>query len=100
MKHTRNIILGSFLFVGAQFAWVGCVGPGDGGGGVDYYGGGPDVWVNDNVWVDGGGRGWYGGHGGNAYVHPSGNRGAAPARSSGGEKGGGGGARGGGGNKR
>jgi hypothetical protein len=98
MKHARKIFLASLLLVGTQFAWVGCVGPGDGGG-VDYYGG-SSVWVNDDVWVDGGGRGWYGGdRGGNAYVHPGGNRGGAAPRSSGGEKSGGGG-RAGGGDKR
>ena len=43
MKHTRNIFLVSLLLASLEFAWTGCVGPGDGGevvyGGV--YGGGP-----------------------------------------------------------
>jgi hypothetical protein len=51
------------LTIGLQFAGSGCVGYVRGGGA--YYG--PDVWVHDDVWVDGGGRGWYGGH---AYIHP------------------------------
>lgn len=67
MKHTQKILLGSLLIVGLQFAWTGCIGP---GGGAVVYGGGP--WFGDGVWVDGGGRGWYGGHGGGAYVHPGG----------------------------
>src|SRR5580704_5701301 len=72
MKHTRNIFLVSLLFAGLEFAWTGCVGPGDGGGVVygGVYGGGP--WYQDGVWVDGGGRGWYGGHRDAAYAHPAG----------------------------
>ncbi len=66
MKHTRKILL-SFLFVvAAQLVGGGCVGYVGGGG----YGGGP--WFHDDVWVDGGGRGWYGNGGG--YVHPGGFR--------------------------
>jgi len=70
MKHTRKILLSSLLVIAAQFAATGCVGyvGGGGGGGVVY---GPDIWVHDGGWVDGGGRGWYGGHSG-AYVHPGG----------------------------
>jgi hypothetical protein len=60
MKHSRKILLGAFLLLALQ-AWTGCIVPGGGGGGV---------WFHDDVWVDGGGRGWYGGHGGGAYVHP------------------------------
>lgn len=70
MKHTAKILLGSLSIIAMQFAGSGCVGPGGGdGGGVAY---GTDVWVHDGTWVDGGGRGWFGGHGGGAYVHPSG----------------------------
>jgi hypothetical protein len=67
MKHTRKIILGYLVLVGMQFVGAGCVAE-VGGGGVAY---GPDIWVHDDVWVDGGGRGWYGGHSG-GYVHPGG----------------------------
>jgi hypothetical protein len=68
MKHTRKILLFSLMLIGMSFAWNGCIGVvGDGGG----YGGG-GVWFHDDAWVDGGGRGWYGGHGGGAYVHPGG----------------------------
>jgi hypothetical protein len=66
MKHTRSILLGFLFVIAAQVAGTGCVGY-VGGGGVAY---GPDVWVHDDAWVDGGGRGWYGGGGG--YVHPGG----------------------------
>jgi hypothetical protein len=72
MKTTRKILLGSLILIGLQFAWTGCVVP-VGGAGV-IYGGNP--WFQDDVWLDGGGRGWYGGNGGGAYVHPNGgNRG-------------------------
>jgi hypothetical protein len=67
MKHTRKILIGYLVLVGMQFAISGCVAEA-GGGGVVY---GPDVWVHDDVWVDGGGRGWFGGHSG-GYVHPGG----------------------------
>ena len=72
MKHTRKI-LPLFLVLGAiQFASTGCVG-GGGDGGV-YYGGAP--WVDNDVIVTGGGRGWFGGndagHRDGGYVHPSG----------------------------
>lgn len=65
MKHIHKILLGSLFLIGLQFAVSGCVGYVGGGGG-----GGP--WFHDDVWVDGGGRGWYGG--GGAYVHPGGFR--------------------------
>jgi hypothetical protein len=69
MKHTRHILLFSLILIGMPFAWNGCVGyVGDGGGGYESGG----VWFHDDVWVDGGGRGWYGGHGGDAYAHPGG----------------------------
>jgi hypothetical protein len=69
MKHTRKILLGYLVLTGAQFLFTSCVGPDDVGGGGVYYG--PDVWFHDDVWLDGGGRGWYGGHHG-GYVHPGG----------------------------
>jgi len=68
MKHLLNILLVSLILIGLPLAWTGCVGYAGGGGVV--YGGGP--WFHDDVWVDGGGRGWYGGHAGAAYAHPSG----------------------------
>ena len=68
MKHARKVFLGSLILIGMQFAWTGCIGV-EGGGGV-VYGGGP--WFQDGIWLDGGGRGWYGGHGGGAYIHPNG----------------------------
>ncbi len=75
MKHTRNILLGSFLVVAALLAGSGCAGyVSDGGGGAVVYG--PDVWVGGGGWIDGGGRGWYG-RGSGGYVHPD--RGHAPA---------------------
>ncbi len=71
MKHTRKILLLSLMLVGMPFVWNGCVGYVGGGGGGGYYG--PrGVWFQDDVWVDGGGRGWYGGHGGGGGVHPGG----------------------------
>jgi len=69
MKHLRKILLSSLLLISLPLAWTGCVGYVGDSGGVVYGGGGP--WFN-GVWVDGGGRGWYGGHGGDAYVHPGG----------------------------
>jgi len=69
MKPSRKVLLCSLAIVAVQLAVSGCVGPVEGGG-VVYGGGG--LWFHDDVWVDGGGRGWYGGHGGGAYVHPSG----------------------------
>jgi len=59
MKHSRLVLLGSLLLIGLQLAGTGCVVPGRGG-------------FRNEVWLDGGGRGWYGGHGGGAYVHPGG----------------------------
>jgi hypothetical protein len=68
MKHLRSSILLSFLVLGVlQIAGTGCVAEVGGGGGVIYNDG---PWFHDDVWVDGGGRGWYG-HGG-GYVHPGG----------------------------
>lgn len=73
MKNLRKILLASLILAGLPLAWTGCVGyVGDGGGGAVVYGGGP--WFGDGVWVDGGGRGSYGGHDRDAYVHPSGGR--------------------------
>ncbi len=60
------------MLIGSLAIWTGCVGVVGDGGGVAY-GGGP--WFHDDVWVDGGGRGWYGGHDGGhdrGYVHPGG----------------------------
>jgi hypothetical protein len=65
MKASHKLLLGLLIVLGAQLAGSGCVGYVGGGGG------GGDVWVHDDVWVDGGGRGWYG-HGGAGYVHPGG----------------------------
>jgi hypothetical protein len=73
MKHTRHILLGIAILAAAQLAGSGCAGYVGGGGGVVY---GPDVWVGEGGWLDGGGRGWYGSHPG-AYAHPD--RGHAPA---------------------
>ena len=91
MKHTRSILICCLMVIAMPLAWTGCVGyVGARGGG--YYGGG-DVWVHDDVWVDGGGRGWYGRHDGAGYVHPSGGGGhPAPshAASGGGHESGGG----------
>jgi hypothetical protein len=69
MKHARRILLGSLFVMVVQIVATGCVGyVGDGGGGGVVYG--PSVWVHDDVWIDGGGRGWYGDHNDHAYVHP------------------------------
>jgi hypothetical protein len=70
-KTTRNILLLSLVLTGLQFAWTGCVGVVGVDGGV-VYGDGP--WFREGPWLDGGGRGWYGGHRG-GYVHPGGQRG-------------------------
>lgn len=77
---TRRILLASLAMIGLLIAWTGCVGPGGGGGG--------GVWFQDDTWVDGGGRAWYGGNGGAAYVHPNGgDRGGGGDRRGGGDKG-------------
>lgn len=68
MKHTRKILFCCLLLVGIPVFWTGCVGYVDAGPGYDRGG----VWFHDDVWVDGGGRGGWGGHGG--YVHPGGGR--------------------------
>jgi hypothetical protein len=62
MKHAKKILASSLVLILLQIVGAGCVGYVGGGGG------GP--WVHDDVWIDGGGRGWYGGGGG--YVHPGG----------------------------
>jgi hypothetical protein len=64
MKHTRKILFGCLVAIALNFAMSGCVGY------VGDRGGGGGVWFHDDVWVDGGGRGWYGG--GRGYVHPGG----------------------------
>ncbi len=58
----------ALMLAGLPLAWMGCVGPG--GGGEVVYGGG--TWFGDGAWVDGGGRGWDGGHDDRGYVHPGG----------------------------
>lgn len=71
MKIPYRFILGSLIVTAVQLAQTGCGGPGyDGGGGV-YYGDGP--WIDNEVVVTGGGRGWFGGgaRSGGGYVHPS-----------------------------
>jgi hypothetical protein len=73
MKTLPKILLLSLLAVGSQLAWTSCVA--DVGGGGYYSPGG--VWIQDDVWLDGGGRGWFGGHdgghgGGGGYAHPGG----------------------------
>jgi hypothetical protein len=69
MKHTRSILLCCLMVIVVPLAWTGCVGVVGGGG---YYSPG-GVWIHDDVWIDGGGRGWYG-RGGGGYVHPGGFR--------------------------
>ena len=81
MKHTRSIFLGFLMVAAAQFVGSGCVGyVGDDGGDYGVVYGGPDVWVHDDVWLNGGGRGWYG-HDRGAYVHPDHSRGQAVHKS-------------------
>ncbi len=72
MKHSNKILSAALVLAGLNIAvMTGCVG---GGGyaevdsGPGYYGDGP--WIDNNVVVEGGGRGWFGGHRDNAYVHP------------------------------
>jgi hypothetical protein len=67
MKTIQKTLLLALLLSGLQFATSGCVGAVGVDGGV-VYGDGP--WFRDDVWLDGGGRGWYGG--GRGYVHPDG----------------------------
>ena len=80
MKHSQSILIGTLAMAAIQFASTGCVADGGGGGGGDVYYGG-DPWVQTDVVVTGGGRGWYGGrndgHGDRGYVHPSAPRPAA-----------------------
>lgn len=69
MKHTYKTLAITLILAATPVAWTGCVGyvaSGPGG----YNSGG--VWFHDDVRVDGG-RGWYGGHAGGAYIHPGGN---------------------------
>ncbi|HEY5228668.1 MAG TPA: hypothetical protein VIJ19_09010 [Opitutaceae bacterium] len=69
MKHPNKILAAALLIAGFNLlSMTGCVGGGyvDAGGGSAYYGDGP--WIDSTVIV--GGRGWYGGHRDNAYVHP------------------------------
>jgi hypothetical protein len=69
MKRALRILILTLALGGTPLAWNGCVGYVGGGGG--YYSG--DVWFHDDVWVDGGGRGWYGRRDG-GYIHPGGRR--------------------------
>ena len=66
MKSIRKILFSSLIMIGLMSAWTGCVGVGVGVRGNVGYG---DPWYRDGVWLDGGGRGWYGG---GAYIHPGG----------------------------
>lgn len=72
--NSLRLISNYFLFIVAIGVGVaGCVGYVDSGGG-GYVGTG-GVWIADGPWMDGGGRGFYGGHGGGfggGYVHPGG----------------------------
>jgi hypothetical protein len=69
MKHKNKLIFAALLLIGLQLgSMTGCVGYAGGGDGGVYYGG--DPWFHGDVIVNGGGRGWFGGHGG--YVHPGG----------------------------
>ena len=76
MKHIRKILFSSLGVIALQLVISGCVGYVGGGGGD----GGGGVWFRDDVWVDGGGRGWYGGHGNEGYVHPGGGGGGGERR--------------------
>ena len=69
MKSIQKTVLLAFLLTGLQFALSSCVGVVGVDGGVVY---GDRPWFGDGVWLDGGGRGWYGGHDGGGYVHPGG----------------------------
>ncbi|HZZ18437.1 MAG TPA: hypothetical protein VFE25_03665 [Opitutaceae bacterium] len=68
MKHTSKILSAAVALAGFA-AMSGCAGGGyaEVDSGPGYYGDGP--WIDNTVVVDGG-RGWYGGHHDNAYVHP------------------------------
>ena len=71
MKNSYKFIAASLLFIGLNLGGLtGCVGGYVATGGGVYYGG--DPWIRNDVVIEGGGRGWYGGdHRGGAYVHPS-----------------------------
>jgi hypothetical protein len=80
MKHTNKLLSAALALAGLNLAvMTGCVG---GGGyaevdsGPGYYGDGP--WIDSSVVVEGGGRGWFGGHRDNAYVHPNNHPAPAP----------------------
>jgi hypothetical protein len=69
MKHSNKFLTAALLIAGCNLvSMTGCVGGGyvESGGGSAYYGDGP--YVDNTVIV--GGRGWYGGHRDNVYVHP------------------------------
>jgi len=76
MKPLHKLILGSILLSSLPLAWIGCVGVA--GSGEVVYGDGP--WFRNDIWLDGGGRGWYGGNRGGAYVHPGGGHFVGPGR--------------------
>jgi hypothetical protein len=77
MKHSRSLLIASMAAAAILTVSTGCVAEGGGGGGEVEYGGGP--WIQSDVIVTGGGRGWYGGrddghgdgHADRGYVHPS-----------------------------
>ena len=83
MKHSRSLLIASMAAAAILAASTGCVAEGGGWGGDIEYGGGP--WIQSDVIVTGGGRGWYGGrndahnddHADRGYVHPSAPRPAA-----------------------
>lgn len=88
MKPLHKMILGAVLLTSIQLASTGCAVEGGGGGGV-YYGG--DPWIDNDVIVTGGGRGWYGGgdHKDGGYVHPGGGDRGGGHNAGGGHSGGG-----------
>jgi hypothetical protein len=70
MKHSNKLLYTALVLAGLNVAaMTGCVGGGyaEVDSGPGYYGDGP--WIDNTVVVEGG-RGWYGGHRDNAYVHP------------------------------
>jgi hypothetical protein len=69
MNTKNKFIVGNLLIAALNLvAMTGCVGGYVAAGGPGYYG--DPGWIDSTV-VVGGGYGWYGGHHGGAYVHPS-----------------------------
>jgi hypothetical protein len=69
MKHPNKLLTAALLIAGCNLiSMTGCVGGGyvEASSGPGYYGDGP--YIDNTVIV--GGRGWYGGHRDNVYVHP------------------------------